>query len=90
MLSPCQGGNKHQKRGFRQMKIRDQAIQNFKAITRVDKNFRPAAAWPDMTIVIRRRFDRPAAGSADTNNAPAILLRPVDLLCCLFINLVKF
>lgn len=43
MFPAGKGRNQHDKRGFRQMEIRDQSIDDLELISRIDEDIRPAA-----------------------------------------------
>jgi hypothetical protein len=51
---PCERGNEHQERRFRQMKICDQSVDNFKTIAGVDKYISISAAGGYLPELLRR------------------------------------
>ena len=62
------------------MEIRDQRVQNLKAISRIDKNIRPAAPRMKDSVLIGSCFQRTAAGGTHTDDTAAFPVCPVDLL----------
>ena len=70
------------------MKVRDQRIHGTKTVTRINENRSIITAGMYCPVFIRRAFDRPAAGRADTDDAMPLLMGPVDQLCRLRGNIV--
>lgn len=74
LLSPRQRTNQHHQRRFWQMKIGDQAIQHFEAITRVDKNFRIPTARLDHACTVSSTLQGATTGGAHTDDSPPAAL----------------
>lgn len=74
-------GYQHDQRRLGQMKIGDQAVKNFEAVSRIDEDICPSASGFEDAVFAGRRFERPAAGGSDTDHAATGRFRAVDFLC---------
>ena len=63
------------------MEVCDQAVQNLKLVSRIDKDLSPAASGFQDPVIAGCRFQGTAARSSDTDHTSAVCLGIVDLLC---------
>ena len=52
----CECGHEHDKRGFRKVEVCDQAIQDLKLVSRIDKDLSPAASGFQDPVIAGCRF----------------------------------
>ena len=90
MLLTRKRGNKHQKGGFRQMKICDQRVNRLKPVAGINEDIRPSAACFYPSVLRRCRLQRTAAGGSDTDDSSSLLLCLIDQLCLILLDKKEF
>ena len=80
MFPAGKGRNQHDKRGFRKVEVCDQAIQDLKLVSRIDKDLSPAASDFQDPVIAGCRFQGTAARGSNADHTSAICLCIVDLL----------
>ena len=72
------------------MEIRNERINTFKPIPRINKYFRPSAGFPDKSPVIRHRFQSPRARCSHGYNPAALTFRLINDIRRFPANHIKF
>ena len=72
------------------MEIGNQAVNNLKLISRINKYLGPAAAGFYCTIFCPDRFQCTCTCRTDCNNLSAVFARRINLVCCFLCHRIKF
>ena len=81
VLATCERGDEHNERALRQVEVRNERVERFELIARVDEDLRPRGFFTERAVGFHERFDCPAGCCADADDAVAALMRFVEKLC---------